>query len=220
MIEYNKVDTPTRGTMLQVRFANPWRVVRDKTDQIKSRIKNKAKIKTTAMLVAFFEWALDKRGVQQAIAAQLSNSTTPLCRVLNDAVQQNMTDISVNADDVEGLDRYIEDAISEADIDASCIRGFDRAINEAIENAEIEADKVSGLEGMIDEMLKEHKIDADNIEGLDTAVRDCITNDMRNADLSKDLTTAVRDILATDFRENERELADAVCKIIAERLKY
>lgn len=79
-------------------------------------------------VTAFFRWALSKYAIQQVIADTFSGST-PMCRVLRDAI--NSAQITVDADDVHGLDRAIDEEVDRAL--SSDHREFTQAVNSAVE---------------------------------------------------------------------------------------
>lgn len=64
-------------------------------------------------LVLFTQWAFSKRAVQKAIAQSITCST-PIGKMLNEHIEDRMDNSTeVDADNVRGLDRYIESAMDD-----------------------------------------------------------------------------------------------------------
>jgi hypothetical protein len=93
--------------------------------------------------VATFTWALSKRSIQRAIVDQFEKRSTPLCDALAHAVEQHMDDNRVEADDVHGLEGYINNAMDDYmrdfELDAEDIKGLDKAVEATVEEAVEEA---------------------------------------------------------------------------------
>lgn len=102
-------------------------------------------------LAKFFGWAFSFRAVQVAVVKEI-NCGTPIGRMLNDHIEQSMSDErEIDVDDIRRLDRYVEKEIENAlenfEIDADNIKGLDDAISESVDN---------NLKETLQELLKEH----------------------------------------------------------------
>ncbi len=95
--------------------------------------------KVEEQLVLFFQWAFSKNAVQRAVA-QTITCDTPIGRMLNshidDAVEHGRSE-GIDADDVQGLERYVEETVERAISDFS-----DNSLEDAVMEA-IDIDKVA-----------------------------------------------------------------------------
>lgn len=114
------------------------------------------------VLAKLFKWAFSHEAVQDAIVKQISCST-PIGQMLNRHIDDCIDHAdrqNIDADNVHGLDRYIEDALDSAFqhkvIEADDIRGLDRAIEEAVEEALKDKDEeiTEGVIGCLIERLQ------------------------------------------------------------------
>src|SRR3954471_14575251 len=85
-------------------------------------------------------------------------------------------DIKIDADNVAGLEDFVNSAIGDAKIDADNVDDLEDFVNSAIGGGKIEADNVDGLEDKIQagvtEMLEKDTIHVDSVDGLDDFVDD------------------------------------------------
>jgi hypothetical protein len=94
--------------------------------------------KVESVVVSTVTWLISKPAIQQAIVDQFENRSTPMCRALNAAVgaevESQVGKIDVDADDVNGLSRYFEDAMEEAlkNMPLSDIQGFDEEVERVV----------------------------------------------------------------------------------------
>jgi hypothetical protein len=124
-------------------------------DQVKADFKNHWNRQIEHHLAKLLKWVFSFPNVQMAVAQEIS-CHTPIGSLLNrhidDCIEGADRD-RVDADDVRGLDRYIEDALDSNPIDASNVRDFDQAVEKIIEDAEIDADMVKGLNEFVNEAV-------------------------------------------------------------------
>lgn len=90
-------------------------------------------MKRDQALAAFVRWMLSKPAVQREVADAFDGAT-PMCAVLRGAIHGELDGVRVNADDVEGLDRYVNDAVEQSlsSIDCDDIKGLDRFVEEIV----------------------------------------------------------------------------------------
>ena len=106
-----------------------------KLNQTKSDLSRRFDAQVENTLARFIGWAFSKRAVQRAIADKI-NCQTPIGRMLNDHIES--THREIDADDIDGLDQYIE-----------------RAVESALDNLEIKAEQVSDLAEAIQATMEE-----------------------------------------------------------------
>lgn len=96
---------------------------RYRPSHLKMRVRKWFNRKVDAMAVAFVAWLLSKPAVQNEVAMAFS-SGTPMCQVLDRAIDSALEDDrrSVDAEDIHGLDKVIEEAV-------------ERNVEDALENA-------------------------------------------------------------------------------------
>lgn len=103
--------------------------------RFKKDLRNNIDRKIENALVTAVHWVISKRSVQKVIAEQFQ-SQTPLCHVLEMAIENYRGEI--DADDISGLDKAIEGSIEMAmrdlEIEANQITDFDRAVKEVIDD--------------------------------------------------------------------------------------
>ena len=104
--------------------------------RFKKDLRNNIDRKIENALVTAVHWVISKRSVQKVIAEQFQ-SQTPLCHVLEMAVE-NYRGGEIDVENISGLDRAIEGSIEMAmrdlEIEANQITDFDRAVKEVIDD--------------------------------------------------------------------------------------
>lgn len=130
--------TTITRTVSQFRSGNLGRMFADWRDQ---------------QIARFVGWVLSKRAVQQVIADQFRGET-PMCRVMERAAEM-AAQRSIQADDVEGLDRYIEDALNHLEIEAENVKGLDSEISNAVDQAFEDDDRVKAVVDNVCETIAE-----------------------------------------------------------------
>jgi hypothetical protein len=116
----------------------PILAVRETTLKFKQSLRSNIDRKIDNVLASFFRWALSKRAVQLEVVRTFEG-VTPMCCLLEKVVGEAVDgrQLSIDASDVEGLDRYIEGAVEEVmrdnEIHAENIKGLDDAIEAAFE---------------------------------------------------------------------------------------
>lgn len=106
--------------------------------RVKSDVTKATRTRLHATVAAVFRWALSIPAVQQEIADAFDGST-PMCRVMRDAINQSMDHHrEIEADDVNGLGRYMEEAVEEAfrnfEVDADDVKHLDQVVQSIIED--------------------------------------------------------------------------------------
>lgn len=101
-------------------------------------------------------------------------------------LDERLGDFTLDVDNVDGLERYVEDAI-----DSKVDRAVEDAIEQQVEKAledyspEIDADNVDGLDDFVrnvfDEKMNDFSVDADTVEGLDDFVDDRLDSKVADA---------------------------------------
>lgn len=157
--------------------------LRQRWDTIRFNVRQWFERQASAIVVAFFRWALDKYSVQKVIADQFSGST-PMCRVMRDSVSGYVDNITVDVTDVDGLDRHIDDYI---------------------DGHEIHADSIEGFEKAVEDVIKDTDIDVGNIDGLDEAIKDevanCVKETMQEQELDEDsINDKIKDAVAEHLK--------------------
>ena len=122
-----------------------------------------------SVLARFFDFALGYRDVQTVVAKRLTQGG-PLCRVISDAVREEINDRDieamvetalddrpneVDAENVNRLDEIIGEFLKEAEFDPEQIEGLSRMISEAV-TEEVESN-IGEIEALIDDKLGEFK---------------------------------------------------------------
>jgi hypothetical protein len=116
------------------------------------KVLRKRETRTGRVVGRVFAWALRFPEVQGAIVEQFVMHATPMCgalgRAVSDAVENRGS--TVDADNVEGLSRMIEEAVSQAldehdrhfEIDADSIKDLGDAIEQHLNNDDVRRDFV------------------------------------------------------------------------------
>jgi hypothetical protein len=113
------------------------------------KLKLRKGTRTGRFVARVFAWGLTFPEVQEAIVAQFVNNTTPMCGVLSKAVRDAVEDRStIDAENVEGLGRMIEEHVS-------------TALDEHDRNFEVDADSIKGIEEAIEDVLKNEDVRRD-----------------------------------------------------------
>jgi hypothetical protein len=180
-------------------------------------------------VASVFEWALAKPAVQYAIADKFSGSTA-MCRVLRDAIEHGIEDHGIDADNVEGLDSYVNEALENFEVDADNVKGleqmvnvtFEEMISEALDSHEVEAKDVVNLDAFITEQLEGLEVEAENVKGLERAIDEAHVEAFQafTPDNIVGLDVAVRNIITENLQHGDLadELTMVVCGNIAEKL--
>lgn len=93
------------------------------------------------VIVAFFKRAMAIPAVQQVIADELADHSTPICNVLKDAVASALDDYrpDVDAEDVKHLSQFIEneidDYMKDVKFEPDQIEDFGAAVKQVIAQA-------------------------------------------------------------------------------------
>src|SRR5262245_6708837 len=136
MIRFNKADGDG-GPGWQMFIANPVHRLRSCYDDARAKVRRRWNDWLDKKVTAFFAWAIEKPSVQRVIANEFSGGT-PMCRVMRDTiasyVDHNQPEIDAN--DVDGLDTAIRDAINDAlngyVVKAEDVDGLDDLVKDAI----------------------------------------------------------------------------------------
>lgn len=99
--------------------------------------------------------AFRSRVVQEAVAREI-RCGTPLGDFFNDTISEAMDCIEVDATDIRGLDREIEEAVGQMrdeEIDVDSIKNFDEAVGAAVRSELEESDVTSALADSIVERI-------------------------------------------------------------------
>ena len=93
-------------------------------------IRKRIELKLEQLAIRFFAWAIAKPSVQRVIVEQFEARYTPMCLALSNAINNVLEGEGreVDADNVSGLERYIEHALEQAEFDAKNIQGLEEAI--------------------------------------------------------------------------------------------
>lgn len=115
-----------------------------------------AHMKAVDGTAAFFDWALSQRKVQAVIARRVQQHGI-LCAAVSDAVDAQS--FEVDADNVVGLERYIEGAVergmNDLELHAENIKDLDVEIRECISRDLRDGDFTDDLADAIGEVLAE-----------------------------------------------------------------
>ncbi len=102
--------------------------------------------KRDSVLRSIVRWFFSKRLVQEELVNVFSGNT-PMCRLVFNTLEDAMRGITVDVDNVEGMERYIghqmDDALRDFNVDADNVEGLDKYLEEQLESLQEEiADKV------------------------------------------------------------------------------
>lgn len=100
-------------------------------------LRKRAQTRREQMLLALVKEAIKIPAVQRAIADEFAGGT-PMCRVLDDAVNNKMDRIEVKADDVDGFEAEVEECLG---------RYFSG------ENFTIDSEQINDLDDALDKYL-------------------------------------------------------------------
>jgi hypothetical protein len=130
--------------------------------------------KVEAVVVYAVEWAFSKPSVQKAFLENI-DCDSPIGRSINRQIEAYVEDDrhnGVDADDVTGLDRYIENAL---------------------ENLEVEMDSVQGLESHVENAIDRaiENLTTENIEGFSEAVAEVMEENLDYAAITKQVTEEI-----------------------------
>lgn len=192
MIECEKVDT-FHGKVLQVRVRNPWRWLRGVAARRRIALgdwwrpkREWRRAKVDELITALFTRAIRIPAVQEEVAYQLGGNT-PLCRVLRDTIASYVdhNQPEIGAEDVVGLEKFIEDMIEDIDVEAHEVSGLEKFIEDVIEATDIDADKIDHLENAVKEVIDEHGVHSSKVEQLDIAVHEIVDAALQDGELAE-----------------------------------
>lgn len=128
-----------------------------------------------SLAVFLIAWAFKSERVQEVFVDRIT-CNTPIGHALNDRIESCISDIG--AGDIGGLDDLVDDRIDhwtrhDLSVEADNVQGLDDAVTTIVEDMSFKASAIEDLDDAIENVLYEG-IHADRIEGLAQAVQDVI----------------------------------------------
>jgi hypothetical protein len=117
---------------------------------------------TDRWLASAFSYALKRPAVQQTVVDHVFNTSSPIYKSLyNEIISRE-----IHADDVQDLDRVLEEQLENFEVDANNVNGLEDAIQDHMNDFEIDADNVEGLNDKLQNLMEEFLEDDANIKLL------------------------------------------------------
>lgn len=152
------------------------------------------------------------KGLDETITSFLNLDESKLNHAIKELIE-NETVKKVKPDDIEGLEKFVEDMVDEREVDANDVTGLERFVENTVEeqlnnfkdnDLELDADKINGLGAAIQEKIDEG-VDAENIKDLD----DYITNHLDSN----------FDDLMVGMLGSNKKVQEALGKLVEESIK-